>query len=101
MSRGKEIIKEITLSGDTFTLTILIKDDLTPYTKEDKWYGFGNIKSDTFPEIFWGNLAYFDNLDKIKKESLKKDFDSTSIPPKGWFKELKQLIAEAKKYNYL
>ena len=37
MSRGKEIIKEITLSGDTFTLTISIKDDLTPYTKEDKY----------------------------------------------------------------
>ena len=99
MNKNIKINKEIVFYSDIFKIRVCVKNDLSPFLKEESLYGFGDIKSPMFPDIYWGNLKYFKNLNKKKKKSLKVDFPDT--PPKGWFKELKLLIKEIKKSNYL
>ena len=53
MNKNIKINKEIVFYSDIFEIRVCVKNDLSPFLKEESLYGFGDIKSPMFPDIYW------------------------------------------------
>lgn len=85
------------------TLNIPLTKDLKKQKGNLKNFGYIQVHDGSIhtTEVFWDNLTYFFDIDKVKKKDIKKELKEKGQYYKGVVKDIKVLIKRAKELDLL